>query len=92
MVFGTDLSAGVRDIFSPSSDGAGAFKSSHPTSNFTSDMRDFKCCDFKLHSNNSIRNPDDMADIHSAPVAKACSNCAKAKAKCDSSHNGKCSR
>lgn len=37
----------------------------------------------------------DMADVHSLPlpVAKACSNCAKAKAKCDgAASTGKCSR
>ncbi|KAE9374192.1 hypothetical protein N431DRAFT_437675 [Stipitochalara longipes BDJ] len=33
-----------------------------------------------------------MADIHSVPVAKACNNCARAKAKCDAASGGKCAR
>jgi len=33
-----------------------------------------------------------MADVHNIPVAKACSNCARAKAKCDGASGGKCSR
>jgi hypothetical protein len=39
-----------------------------------------------------VRSPLPMADSDFSLVAKACSNCAKAKAKCDGMNTGRCHR